>query len=635
MKLTHKILIPVLIMLGLTFAMIDVLSINIIQKTVLEEKAQLLIEHADRQKGEKFTSTDFRKSPSDPSLLPHITKYIHALQDPAIFRVKVWSPDGRVIYSDFANLIGEGGMPRSVQSGFASGAVSKWQFIPRPADGTESSYGPYLHVVVPIQDSQGQTRLVMEEYAANSVVLSKVRNYNDSIALIAVLAALTLFLGLYILIRIVILMPLRRLEVAMTQVGSGDLDHGLRPGSRDEIGSLRRHFNAMRLKLKDYVDELDASKHSIEKQVIERTRQFKEEQARLDASIDSLPIGFMIVGPDYFLIRANSKLHKAIGLKDIAQGFASVENQLVGFDLRAKIGRVLSARRAQSFRKVPIGTKFLNIMIAPVLVEEASSIIGTVILIDDVTEDIILQRSKDEFFSIASHELRTPLTAIRGNATLIQEFYTDKKKDPRLSETVAGIKESATYLIGIVNEFLDMSRLEQGRIDLKKGPVDVLNVVEESVSELMMSATQKNLTIQIKPQSKKLPLIQADRDRMKQVLVNLVGNALKYTEKGGIVVGVVMEGRWVKISVEDTGRGIPEESQKLLFRKFQQASGNIYTRDFTRSTGLGLYIARLIVEGMGGRIELESSAEGKGSVFSFMLPAGAAKANKNVRRPEK
>ena len=248
------------------------------------------------------------------------------------------------------------------------------------------------------------------------------------------------------------------------------------------------------------------------------------------------------------------------------------------------------------------------------------SIVGAIILVGDVAEAKVLERSKDEFFSIASHELRTPLTAIRGNTALIRDYFIKKVKDPEFVNIIDDIHASSIRLIDIVNDFLNLSRLEQGRIEFKKEKVDVAGTIKTVLEELVSSAEQKKLELKFLEPKKKPPLVAADSEKVKEVLINLIGNGIKYTEKGSVTINLVEKDSQLKINVIDTGRGISIKNQTLLFRKFQQAGESLYTRDTTKGTGLGLYISKLMVVGMGGTIGLEESVEDKGSNFYFTLP---------------
>ena len=233
-----------------------------------------------------------------------------------------------------------------------------------------------------------------------------------------------------------------------------------------------------------------------------------------------------------------------------------------------------------------------------------------------------MARSKDEFFSIASHELRTPLTSIRGNSRMILDYYKDVLiKDTPLKEMVEDVYSSAVRLIEIVNDFLDLSRLEQGKMVFTYLPVSLQAVIESVVQEMQVVLSDKNLYLKMDaPTFDSLPKVWADEDRLKQVVYNLIGNAAKFTDNGGITLKAQVIGTIIKVLVIDTGRGMTPESQQLLFHKFQQASSSTLTRDSTRGTGLGLYISKMMVESMGGTIDLEKSTEAEGSIFSFTVP---------------
>jgi signal transduction histidine kinase len=246
--------------------------------------------------------------------------------------------------------------------------------------------------------------------------------------------------------------------------------------------------------------------------------------------------------------------------------------------------------------------------------------IGYVVLVEDITEAKVMERSRDEFFAVASHELRTPLTAIRGNAEMILEAYADKIADGDLKEMLRDIDISSTRLIGIVNDFLEVSRLEQGRFEIKKERFDVSEIIGKVLRDLETTVEQKGLAAAYAAPASPLPAVYADKNRTEQILFNLVGNAIKFTKSGSITVTAVAAGNFINVRVIDTGGGISEHNQALLFRKFQPAGEEMLARDVTQSTGLGLYISKLIISSMGGTIGLERSEPGKGSTFLFTLP---------------
>lgn len=225
---------------------------------------------------------------------------------------------------------------------------------------------------------------------------------------------------------------------------------------------------------------------------------------------------------------------------------------------------------------------------------------------------------KNEFFSIASHEIRTPLAAIKGNSALLMQEYGDKN-DTAFSELVSDIREASTRLIRLVTNYLDVARLDQGKVPLNPSAVDVAAVVASVVAEMQGLAADHNLYIRSEIQPGTIPPVWADLDRVKQIVYNLIGNAAKFTEQGGITIMAEAQPQTVKVLVVDTGRGISPEGQKVLFHKFQQTK----SQDGANGTGLGLYISKLLVNLMGGEIRLESSEVGKGSTMSFTLPVAS------------
>jgi signal transduction histidine kinase len=358
----------------------------------------------------------------------------------------------------------------------------------------------------------------------------------------------------------------------------------------------------------------------------ERTDELHAEQARLHASIDSLSLGFVLIDAVGTMVLKNQVLDTIVtGHKASMMTTADLATALPQVDLVQGIAQVLHERTKLDIKSIDLGSRILRVLLTPVMAQGARSaeVLGVVILFEDITEEKLLDRSKDEFFSIASHELRTPLTAIKGNSSMILNYYKDAVKDESMHEMLLDIHEASERLIEIVNDFLDVSRIEQGKMTYRKEEFALDQVVESVFYEIGEVAKQKGLYLKIADDAKtleQLPRAFGDKDRAKQILYNLVGNAMKFTERGGITVQIDDDQEMLKVTVADTGRGIPPEAQKLLFRKFQQAGNSLLTRDTTRGTGLGLYISKLMAEGMGGRMVLEHSVVGEGTTFSVTIP---------------
>jgi signal transduction histidine kinase len=358
-------------------------------------------------------------------------------------------------------------------------------------------------------------------------------------------------------------------------------------------------------------------------QISEGWLQLQQEKARLTASINSLTVGFIMTDMNENIITVNQSALRIFNTDQDSLTMAHLENWFKGqSDIHAMHIKASQSNTPFDLPQLTYQNKYLHITIAPVTLSQLSEVthIGIVFLITDITERRILDRSKDEFFSIASHELRTLLTAIRGNTSLIKQFYLDKLPDQDIKDMISDIHESSIRLIEIVNDFLDTSRLEQGKFEFKLAAFAVEEFVEECLKEFNTTGSEKKLFLKYEPAAQKLPLVYADRNRSKQVLINLIGNAIKFTETGGITVKTTLEHNFIQTSVTDTGRGIPIQTQSLLFRKFQQAGESLFTRDATRGTGLGLYISKLMITGMNGSIALMETQENSGSTFAFTLP---------------
>lgn len=357
----------------------------------------------------------------------------------------------------------------------------------------------------------------------------------------------------------------------------------------------------------------------------------EKEKVKLKASINSLSLGFIMTDDVGNIITINKAAQTMIGISENTKKIAELSSVFPEkVNIQALYDQCKQEKKPIHVSHIAFGQKFLRLFIAPILMEGGQNLIGSVMAFEDITEAQILERSKDEFFSIASHELRTPLTAIRGNTELIRMYYGDKIQDQDFREMINDIHSASVRLITLVNDFLDASRLEQGKMKFNSIPFNLPGLIQESLKDLSAIATEKKITLEYKPTTEATVMAIGDRDKVKEVILNLVGNAMKFTEKGGVTVQIggqfpnVPEKykNHLLVTVTDTGRGIPLPNQALLFHKFQQAGSSLITRDTTKGTGLGLYISKLMLEGMNGDVFLIQSLEGIGSTFGFVIPKG-------------
>jgi signal transduction histidine kinase len=231
-----------------------------------------------------------------------------------------------------------------------------------------------------------------------------------------------------------------------------------------------------------------------------------------------------------------------------------------------------------------------------------------------------LDKLKDEFVSLASHELRTPMTVIKSYIWMLLEGKAgelSEKQKTYLDRTFV----STNRLINLVNDMLNISRIESGRFTIEPKPMDMGQLIAEVVTEMQPRAQEQALNLIYEQPQQALPEIKADSERIKQVLINLIGNSLKFTPKeGSITISTGVKDNFLITSVKDTGQGIRAEDMEKLFKKFNMLGGNYLTKQAGQGTGLGLYLSKALVELHRGRIWITSEGEGKGSTFSFALP---------------
>lgn len=226
-------------------------------------------------------------------------------------------------------------------------------------------------------------------------------------------------------------------------------------------------------------------------------------------------------------------------------------------------------------------------------------------------------KAKDEFISMASHEIRTPIASLEGYLSMLNNQKLDQEQ---IEEVSRRSYESITHLATLVKDLLDVSRIEQKRMKLAKEPTRIERVIQHTIEGFELQAHDKGIYVKFQKPDKMLPEINIDPDRISEVFNNLIGNAMKFTEKGGITIGLKEGGGQAVVSVSDTGIGIDKKSLPSLFQKFYQAQEASSALSNERGgTGLGLYITKNIIEMHDGKIWVESE-KNKGTTFYFTLP---------------
>jgi signal transduction histidine kinase len=230
--------------------------------------------------------------------------------------------------------------------------------------------------------------------------------------------------------------------------------------------------------------------------------------------------------------------------------------------------------------------------------------------------------AKTEFISIVSHQLRTPLNAIKGYLSLFLEGVYGKL-DAEKRQPMDRLYRSSERLIHLVNDLLGISRIQMGRIELEMGEVDLCEIVKSVVDEFGMVAEKKGIGLHASCPAGGVPVVAGDKQKLRDCVLNLVDNAIRYTDKGSVKASVRTEVNDVVVRVEDTGPGLDADETKRLFESFQR--GQVGRKQWTEGSGLGLYIAKEFVTLHGGAIWAESPGKGLGSTFFIRIPLGGKK----------
>jgi signal transduction histidine kinase len=485
---------------------------------------------------------------------------------------------------------------------------------------------------------------------------------------------LSVLAGLLLARRIV--KPIQALQQGAARIGSGELGLKIEIRTGDELEALAGQFNQMGARLRE-------SYATLERKVEERTRELSEALEQLEAliavgqavssSLDLQKVLDTIVAhavqlsaTDAGVIYAYHEASRTFVVQATHQMPAQLNEAITEARIHLGEGAVgLAAAKREAmkiediddlpdytFHGITAGAGFYALIAVP-LVREDQIIGGLVVLrraagrFEEATVELlqtfasqsalaiqnarlfqeieekgreleIASQHKSQFLANMSHELRTPLNAILGYTELIVDDVYGPPSD-KVREVLERVQTNGHHLLGLINDVLDLSKIEAGQLELSLGAYslgEVVNTVLTSTESLVM---EKKLALNVDvPED--IPNGQGDERRIAQVLLNLVGNAIKFTDDGEIRIAVLVANGAFEVAVSDTGPGIPEAERKEIFEEFHQMDSSS-TRE-KGGTGLGLSIARKIVELHGGRIWVESEV-GHGSTFRFTLPVRA------------
>jgi two-component system, NtrC family, sensor histidine kinase KinB len=448
----------------------------------------------------------------------------------------------------------------------------------------------------------------------NQETMYRAGNHARSVARWAVLSmaviglgAIIVGFGLSLFLSKLITSPLRQFMHATEELSKGNYNIKVAAETKDELGRLAQHFNNMSLKLKKFHDM--------------NIEEILNAKRRNEAIIRSIDDGMIVVDSDLRIISINPVALQIFGLasEPDVEGkhfWETIKNERLARLLRETFesGIVSDEKGTENVLDLNGGekTNHYQFSITPVL--SSRQMLGVVLLLRDITKLKELDRLKSEFVMSASHELRTPLTSIEMSVGLLQENAILSRNENAM-KLLSIMLEEITRLKSLINDLLDLSKIEAGRMPMDFSAITIETVFEKTEIVMKNQALENGIELSFNI-AENLPLVRADANKITWILTNLISNAMRFTKPDGhIEVTANQAGQHLHVCVKDDGIGIPYEFQSKIFDKFVQVKN---AKD-TGGTGLGLAICKEIIRAHGGSIWVES-APGKGSLFTFTLP---------------
>ncbi|MFO7929091.1 MAG: ATP-binding protein [Candidatus Humimicrobiaceae bacterium] len=421
----------------------------------------------------------------------------------------------------------------------------------------------------------------------------------------------TIIIGILIAIYLSrkIINPINILIKKLKSISEKDYSQKLNISGNDEIAELSRVFNTMTEKLKFF-----------EKLNIEN---IMKEKYKAEAIVESINDGIIVTDVDNNIILLNKAAERIFNIKEReATGkhfLESINNEEI-FKVIDKVKEEPDNRESKKYTDFSIEkngkSKHYRVNVTPIRGLKKEHI-GIITLVQDITKLKKIDKMKSDFVSKVSHEFRTPLTSISMAVGLLLDKVPGKINKEQ-KELLEAIKQDETRLTKLVEELLDLSRIESGKIQMNLNPANIVDITAKAVKPLEIQADKKNVKVKI-DKGKKMSKVQADFNKIAWVITNLVANAIRYSPSDGsglVEIKFKEVGRKVITSVSDNGKGISEDFQKVIFEKFVQVKDKEQAE--AGGAGLGLAISKEIINAHGGDIWVKSKLN-KGSTFYFTL----------------
>lgn len=448
----------------------------------------------------------------------------------------------------------------------------------------------YMDLAVPIKTENGSYIVYVRD---NKATVDKLTGQVLNIILQALALGLVICLVLSFLLAQILITPIRALTIGTRQVAAGDFSQRLEVTSRDEIGVLTRNFNYMSQVLRDTLSEVE------------------NERNKLSTLFLHMTDGVVAFSPAGLVIHSNPAASQMLSRSmDPTTSFQDLFAEDAAFD------QILTLKRPQYLEaQKTVGERELELFMAPYSADQAPG--GVMVVIHDVTEQRRSEQARREFVANVSHELRTPLTNIKSYAETV--IAAGDELPPELHNNFMGVIVSeADRMTRIVQDLLTLSKIDYGKMEMNVSRFSFSKAVRSVYEAVALNAESHGHTLTFSCEEN-MPDVDGDRERIEQVIMNIVSNAIKYTPDGGrIAITAATSGRNVFVRISDNGIGIPEKDLPRLFERF-------YRVDKARSresggTGLGLSIAKEILNQHKGDIRIES-VYGEGTDVTITLPA--------------
>jgi two-component system phosphate regulon sensor histidine kinase PhoR len=448
-----------------------------------------------------------------------------------------------------------------------------------------------MYVAVPITNQSnivGVARVALPLVAVENSV-----NQVTLIIILAIVVTTVLAIVAAVLIGRATTRPVREITKAAKRIASGELGQKIPVRSRDETGQLAQAFNEMSSNLDKLVGDIST------------------EKTKLQTVLANMADGVIMTDVEGNIVLANQATERLFNFREkdvMNRPLIEVVHDHEADEILKLCLRTSQTQTGQF--ESATSKRFLRAIAIPIV---ESKLTGALLLFQDLTEVRSLQTMRRELVGNISHELRTPIAGIKAMVETLRGGAIDDKE--AAIDFLTRIDNEVDHLTQMVSELTELSRIETGRAELRISPVNLNLLVEEVVTQLNTLAQRQQVTITA-DLATDFPIIEADNDRIRQTLTNLVHNAVKFNHPGGrVTVSTKVDGESVTVSVSDNGIGISKEDLPHVFERF-------YKADKARprgGSGLGLAIAKHVVQAHGGSIWAQSE-EGKGSTFSFSLP---------------